>query len=119
MKKMQEEFQRIELSSSIGDDGVSLGPVQAGSARYNDMRRQLDKLKEELLQSETNREDMRLKSLQQENEIQVLHQRIEDMNVSFGNCNTNNRKKKIETNKTKYKIYKFIWLWTQHIVTSI
>lgn len=82
MKKMQEDLKRRELSSSIGDDGVSLGPVQTGSVRYNDMRRQLDKLKEELLQSETNREDLRLKFLQQENEIQMLHQRIEEMNVS-------------------------------------
>ncbi|XP_065355592.1 protein hook [Calliphora vicina] len=80
IKKLQEDIKRVELSSTIGDDGVSLGPVQAGSVRYNDMRRQLDNLKDELLQSETSREDLRLKSQQQESELQILQQRIDEMN---------------------------------------
>ncbi|KAM7354675.1 hook microtubule tethering protein [Cochliomyia hominivorax] len=81
IKKLQEDLKRIEMTSTnIGDDGVSLGPVQAGSVRFNDMRRQLDNLKEELLQSETSREDLRLKSQQQETELQILQQRIEEMN---------------------------------------
>lgn len=78
--KLQEEITRLELASNIGDDGVSLGPVQAGSVRYNDMRRQLDHLKDELLQSETTREDLRLKSQQQDAELQILQQRIEELN---------------------------------------
>lgn len=73
------------MASNIGDDGVSLGPVQAGSVRYNDMRRQLDHLKDELIQSETTREDLRLKSQQQDGELQILQQRIEELNVSLLN----------------------------------
>lgn len=81
IKKLQEDLKRMEqTATNIGDDGVSLGPVQAGSVRFNDMRRQLDNLKEELLQSETSREDLRLKSQQQESELQILQQRIEEMN---------------------------------------
>ncbi|XP_037805873.1 protein hook [Lucilia sericata] len=80
IKKLQEDVKRLETTSNIGDDGVSLGPVQAGSVRYNDMRRQLDNLKDELLQSETSREDLRLKSQQQESELLILQQRIEEMN---------------------------------------
>lgn len=71
----------MNSTATIGDDGVSLGPVQAGSVRYNDMRRQLDNLKDELLQSETSREDLRLKSQQQEDQLQILQQRIDELNV--------------------------------------
>ncbi|XP_075166379.1 hook microtubule tethering protein [Haematobia irritans] len=78
--KLQEDIRKLETASTIGDDGVSLGPVMAGSTRYLDMRKQLDELKEELMQSETSREDLRLKSQQQETEIQVLQQRIEELN---------------------------------------
>ncbi|XP_023309630.2 protein hook [Lucilia cuprina] len=80
IKKLQEDVKRLETTNNIGDDGVSLGPVQAGSVRYNDMRRQLDNLKDELMQSETSREDLRLKSQQQESELLILQQRIEEMN---------------------------------------
>lgn len=80
VSKLQDEIKRLESASAIGDDGISLGPVVVGSARYHDMRKQLDALKEELLQSETSREDLRIKSMQQENEIQILQQRIDELN---------------------------------------
>lgn len=83
LKKLQEELKRIQSSAgTIDDDGMSLGPVQAGSVRYNDMRRQLDLLKEELLQSETNREDLRLKGIQQDADIAVLEAHIGELHVS-------------------------------------
>uniref|UniRef100_A0A1I8Q0D3 Protein hook n=1 Tax=Stomoxys calcitrans TaxID=35570 RepID=A0A1I8Q0D3_STOCA len=78
--KLQEDIRKLETASTIGDDGISLGPVMAGSTRYLDMRKQLDELKEELLQSETSREDLRLKSQQQDTEIQLLQQRVEELN---------------------------------------
>lgn len=37
LQKIQQEFARLELNT-IGDDGVSLGPIQAGSVRYNELR---------------------------------------------------------------------------------
>lgn len=84
VKKLQEELKRIESSAvTIDNDGMSLGPVQTGSVRYNDMRRQLDLLKEELLQSETSREDMRLKGIQQDADIAFLQGRIAELNVSM------------------------------------
>ncbi|XP_037958706.1 protein hook isoform X2 [Teleopsis dalmanni] len=81
--KLQNEIDRLEsTTSTIGDDGVSLGPVQAGSARYNDLRRQLDLLKEELLQSETAREDLKLKTQQQDKEMQIMQERINELTKS-------------------------------------
>lgn len=37
LQKLQQEFARLE-HNTIGDDGVSLGPIQAGSVRYNELR---------------------------------------------------------------------------------
>lgn len=83
LKKLQDETKRLESTTvAIDDDGMSLGPVQAGSVRYNDMRRQLDLLKEELLQSETSREDLRLKGIQQDADIAFLQTRIDELSVS-------------------------------------
>uniref|UniRef100_A0A1A9W0N1 Protein hook n=1 Tax=Glossina brevipalpis TaxID=37001 RepID=A0A1A9W0N1_9MUSC len=78
--KLQDDLKHHEAVSTIGDDGVSLGPAQVGTVRYNDMRRQLGILKEELLQSETSREDLRLKCQQQETELQLLQARLEELN---------------------------------------
>uniref|UniRef100_A0A1A9VNW1 Protein hook n=1 Tax=Glossina austeni TaxID=7395 RepID=A0A1A9VNW1_GLOAU len=77
--KLQDDLRRHETVSTIGDDGVSLGPVQVGTVRYNDMRRQLAIIKEELLHSETSREDLRLKCQQQETELQLLQTRLEEL----------------------------------------
>jgi len=82
LQKLQQEFARLEQHSTvIGDDGVSLGPVQAGSVRYNELRRQLDLLKEELLQSEGAREDLKLKAQQQDTDLLHMQMRIEELMV--------------------------------------
>ncbi|CAD6997163.1 protein hook [Ceratitis capitata] len=78
--KLQLEIKRLQSATTeIGDDGVSLGPVQAGSVRYSEVRRQLDRMKEELIQSDASREDMKLKVQQQEKEIQTMQQRIDEL----------------------------------------
>ncbi|XP_017858867.1 PREDICTED: protein hook [Drosophila arizonae] len=78
LQKIQQEFARLELNT-IGDDGVSLGPIQAGSVRYNELRRQLELVKEELLQSEGAREDLKIKAQQQEADILHMQQRIDEL----------------------------------------
>lgn len=83
LTKLQCEIQRLQSSKSeIGDDGVSIGPVQAGSVRYSELRRQLDRMKEELLQSDATREDLKLKVQQQDKEMQTMQQRIDELTVS-------------------------------------
>lgn len=66
----------------IGDDGTSLGPMLPGSNRYNDLRRQLDTLKDDLLQAEAQRDDFKIKSMQLEEEIVVLRLKLGDSSVS-------------------------------------
>ncbi|XP_030376923.1 protein hook [Scaptodrosophila lebanonensis] len=89
LQKVQQELVRMELNTSaIGDDGVSLGPVQAGSVRYNELRRQLELLKEELLQSEGAREDLKLKAQQQELELLHMQQRIDELTKSTAELTT-------------------------------
>ncbi|XP_033235700.1 protein hook-like [Drosophila pseudoobscura] len=84
LQRVQKEFARLEHSSTvIGDDGVSLGPVQTGSVRYNELRRQLDLLKEELLQSEGAREDLKLKAQQQETDLLHMQMRIDELLVGI------------------------------------
>lgn len=86
--RMQDELDRqAQLqggSAQIGDDGVSLGPVQPGSTRYTELRRQLDAMKDELLMAETQRDDFKIRVQQQERELAVLHQRVDELNVSVG-----------------------------------
>ncbi|EDV31153.1 uncharacterized protein Dana_GF15219 [Drosophila ananassae] len=89
LQKLQQEVSRMEHSSTaIGDDGVSLGPVQTGSVRYNDLRRQLDLLKEELLQSEGAREDLKLKAHQQETDLLHMQIRIDELMKSSAEVTT-------------------------------
>ncbi|XP_064553779.1 protein hook [Drosophila montana] len=78
LQKLQQEFARLE-HNTIGDDGVSLGPIQAGSVRYNELRRQLELVKEELLQSEGAREDLKIKAQQQETDLLHMQQRIDEL----------------------------------------
>nr|O61493.1 RecName: Full=Protein hook [Drosophila virilis]AAC09301.1 hook protein [Drosophila virilis] len=78
LHKLQLEFARLE-HNTIGDDGVSLGPIQAGSVRYNELRRQLELVKEELLQSEGAREDLKIKAQQQETDLLHMQQRIDEL----------------------------------------
>ncbi|KAH8298109.1 hypothetical protein KR018_006929 [Drosophila ironensis] len=89
LQKVQQELARHEQSATvIGDDGVSLGPVQTGSVRYNELRRQLDLLKEELLQSEGAREDLKLKAQQQENDLLHMQMRIDELMKSTAEVTT-------------------------------
>ncbi|XP_044316115.1 protein hook [Drosophila rhopaloa] len=89
LQKLQQEFARLEQHSTvIGDDGVSLGPVQTGSVRYNELRRQLDLLKEELLQSDGAREDLKLKAQQQDTDILQMQMRIEELMKSSAEVTT-------------------------------
>ncbi|XP_017000072.2 protein hook isoform X1 [Drosophila takahashii] len=89
LQKVQQEFARLEQHSTvIGDDGVSLGPVQTGSVRYNELRRQLDLLKEELLQSEGAREDLKLKAQQQDTDLLHMQMRIEELMKSSAEVTT-------------------------------
>ncbi|GAB0097284.1 Protein hook [Sergentomyia squamirostris] len=77
--KLNELIEKIESPVAIGDDGTSIGPVQLGSARYNDLRKQLDAVKDELLQAETARDDLKMKSRQQEIEIINLQAKVDEL----------------------------------------
>lgn len=82
LHKLQSLLDKFENPSTIiGDDGASIGPVQLGSSRYNDLRKQVDHLKNELLQSETVKEDLRMKSMQQDREITGLQNKIDQLEV--------------------------------------
>lgn len=88
---MQQEMARLQSivdmlenprgSALIGDDGASLGPAQPGSTRYNEMRRQLESLKDELMQAEAQRDDFKIKSFQLENDVALLKSKYDEHNV--------------------------------------
>lgn len=78
--KTQRELDKYQMSTTlIGDDGTSLGPAQPGSARYTELRRQHDALKDELIQAETTRDDFKIKSLQQQKDILTLQAKVEEL----------------------------------------
>ncbi|XP_050084380.1 protein hook [Anopheles aquasalis] len=77
--RLQALVGRYENPNLIGDDGTSLGPIQLGSSRYNDLRKLVDGLKDELLQAETARDDLKMKSMIQEKEIIELHQKLDEL----------------------------------------
>lgn len=81
LQKEVDSFENPRGSTLIGDDGASLGPAQPGSTRYNDMRRQLESLKEELQQAEAQRDDFKIKSFHLESEVAVLKTKLDDHNV--------------------------------------
>lgn len=86
--KLQSELDQFEnpagaSKNMIGDDGTSLGPVQPGSTRYNELRRQLDSLKDELLQAETSRDDFKFKAIQLEKENFALKSKVDENGVSY------------------------------------
>lgn len=88
--KLQSELEHLENPGGvakvlIGDDGTSLGPVQPGSTRYNELRRQLDALKDELLQAETSRDDFKFKAIQLEKENSTLKLKVDENHVSYTN----------------------------------
>lgn len=83
--KAQKRLEQYENASptALGDDGASLGPVQAGSARYNDLRKQLEALKEDLLNAETTRDDLKIKSAQQERELVGLQIKLDEVQSTY------------------------------------
>ncbi|XP_053664787.1 protein hook [Anopheles marshallii] len=82
ISKLQAIVGRYENPNLIGDDGTSLGPIQLGSSRYNDLRKLVDSLKDELLQAETARDDLKMKSMIQEKEITELQARIDELHAA-------------------------------------
>lgn len=89
---LQQELNRLQRDieshgspkgAIIDDDGTSLGPLLPGSNRYNDLRRQVDALKEELLQAEAQRDDFKIKSVQLEEEVVSLRIKLDDTSVSI------------------------------------
>lgn len=84
LSKLQREIEGSENPRGrlIGDDGTSLGPMLPGSNRLNDLRRQIDTLKEELLQTEAQRDDFKIKSMQLEDDLVVMKNKLEESSVS-------------------------------------
>lgn len=83
LNKLQREVDVYEnpKGALIGDDGQSLGPMLAGSNRHNDLRRQIDALKDDLLQTEAQRDDFKIKSIQLEEELVVLRLKLDESSV--------------------------------------
>lgn len=84
INKLQREVDGYEnpRGNIIGDDGTSLGPVLPGSNRHNDLRRQIETLKEEVLQTEAQRDDFKIKSMQLEDELVVMRLKLDESSVS-------------------------------------
>lgn len=79
IQKLQMMLERYENPAIIGDDAGSLGHPIQGSVRYNELRKQVDNLKNDLLLSETVKEDLKMKSSQQDKEVQVLQMKIDEL----------------------------------------
>lgn len=80
--KLQNILDKYENPNLIGDDATSIGPIQLGSTRYNELRKQVDILKDDLLQAETTRDDLKMKSVQQDREIIDLQSKIDELQQS-------------------------------------
>lgn len=78
-QKLHAQIQEGHTPAIVDEHGDSLGPVLAGTVRYNDMRRQLDSLKDELYKVETVRDDYKAKATAQEREIIFLKNRNEEL----------------------------------------
>lgn len=79
IQKLQMLLEKYENPAVIGDDGASLGNPIQGSVRYNELRKQVDHLRNDLMLSETVKEDMKMKSNQQEKEIHFLQVKIDEL----------------------------------------
>ena len=79
IQKLQMMIERYENPAIIDDDGASLGNPIQGTVRYNELRKQVDNLKNDLMLSETVKEDLKMKSMQQEKEIQILQSKIDGL----------------------------------------
>lgn len=62
--------------------GSSLGPMLPGSKRHNDLRRQIETLKEELLQTEAQRDDFKASTMQLQEELVVMRLKLDESSVS-------------------------------------
>lgn len=84
-QKLQAKLQEgvCNISENVDDRGESIGPALSGTVRYNDMRRQVDSLKDEIFKVETARDDYKAKTLMQEKEISTLYTRVEELQVIF------------------------------------
>lgn len=78
-QRLQLTLDKYENSALIGDDGASLGAPLQGSVRMNELRKQVETLKNDLVLSESVKEDLKMKSIQQEREISTLHMKIDDL----------------------------------------
>lgn len=78
-QRLQSTIEKYENHAMIGDDGASLGPALQGSVRMNDMRKQVDNLKNDLALSENVKEDLKMKTHQQEVEISTLKMKIDEL----------------------------------------
>lgn len=72
-------LEKYENPTLIGDDGASLGAPLQGSVRMNEIRKQVENLKNDLVLSESVKEDLKMKSIQQEREISTLHMKIDEL----------------------------------------
>jgi hypothetical protein len=79
---LKNQLKRLE-SPGIGGDLESIGPVHEGTVRYNELRKRVDQLSSELVNSETIREDLKMKCKDQESELLVLQGKVKELNVSF------------------------------------
>lgn len=79
IQKLQMVLERYENPAVFGDDGASIGNPIQGSVRYNELRKQVDHLKNDLMLSETVKEDLKMKSNQQEKEIQFLQVKMDEL----------------------------------------
>lgn len=68
--------------SFIGYSNVFINCIGPGSNRHNDLRRQIEALKEDLLQTEAQRDDFKIKSIQLEDELVVLRLKLDESSVS-------------------------------------
>lgn len=79
LNKLQLALEKYENQALIGEDGVSLGAPLQGSVRMNELRKQIENLKNDLMLSETVKEDLKMKSIQQERQISTLQMKIDDL----------------------------------------
>lgn len=79
ISKLQSALEKYENQTLIGEDGMSMGTPLQGSVRMNELRKQIENLKNDLLLSETVKEDLKMKSTQQEKQISTLQTKIDEL----------------------------------------
>jgi len=79
INKLKMALEKYESQTLIGEDGISLGAPLQGSSRLNELRKQIEILKNDLLLSETMKEDLKMKSMLQEKQISSLQMKIDEL----------------------------------------